>query len=67
MLEVCARVPAKVPAKPRAGCAGQIGRTGIRKSACEGNMWLCAFGPHAVVLGEMRVPFHALQVRVHAW
>ena len=30
------QVPAKVPAKPRVGCAGTIGQEGVRKSTHEG-------------------------------
>ena len=59
-LEARAWLPAKVPAK--VGCVGKIGREGTCKSAREGNMRLCAFGPHVAALGEMWVPFHALQV-----
>ena len=53
-----AQVPAKVPAKLRVGCVGKIGCRCALKSAREDNMWLCAFGPHAVGLVEIWVPFH---------
>ena len=49
-----AGVPAKVPAMPQAGYAGMIGCGCARKSAGENNMWLCAFGPHAV---DFLVPY----------
>ena len=35
MQEARARVPAKVPGKPWAGCVGKIGLEGARKSARE--------------------------------
>ena len=70
-LEVCVRgarawVPAQVPAKPWARCAGKIGCTCARERSPEDIMWLWAFSPHAVGLVEIRVPFHTLRVRVHA-
>ena len=66
MQEARAQVHAEVPARPWAWCAGKIGHKCAHKSAREDNMWLCAFGPHAVGLVEMWVPFHVLRVWVHA-